>query len=130
MRIGSFWRLATHSDRIDTPLKSFGEVAIHYVTALELLANLAARQDERSRGCSLVDFQSEALGGGLETFDAVYGVNRWAMGKRRPTPKALEVTRKPGAACLRLYSLRSTFCVISRTSSSGNFKSRAIAAGS
>ncbi len=30
------------------------------------------------------------------------------MGKRRPTPNALVVTFKPGAACWRLYSLRST----------------------
>ena len=32
----------------------------------------------------------------------------WAIGIRRPSPKARLVTFNPGAACSRLYSLRST----------------------
>src|SRR5207249_2371322 len=40
---------------------------------------------------------------------------RWAMGIRRPSPKAFDVIRRPGAACLRLYSLRSTRWTMLRT---------------
>src|SRR5579883_2952754 len=47
-----------------------------------------------------------------------HSVNLCAIGKRRPTPNAFGVIRNPGAACCRLYSLRSTFRTISRTSSS------------
>src|SRR5262249_4654033 len=39
----------------------------------------------------------------------------WAMGKRRPKPKALGVIFNPGAACWRLYSLRSIMRMTLRT---------------
>jgi hypothetical protein len=57
------------------------------------------------------------------------GTNFWAMGKGRPKPKAREVIFSPGAACLRLYSLRSTLRVISRTRSRGRPKCEAISSG-
>src|SRR5579884_1281285 len=44
------------------------------------------------------------------------GMYRCAIGNGRPKPKALEVIFSPGAACLRLYSLRSTSQAMSRTS--------------
>ncbi len=55
--------------------------------------------------------------------------NLCAMGNRRPMPKAFDVTLKPGAACWRLYSLRSTLLTMSRTSSIGTFCSEAMSAG-
>ena len=45
--------------------------------------------------------------------------NLWAIGKRRPMPNALVVTFRPGAACWRLYSLRSTLLTMSWTKSIG-----------
>src|SRR6267143_1622931 len=45
------------------------------------------------------------------------GTNFWAIGKGRPTLKALDVIFSPGGACLRLYSLWSTRSATSRTSS-------------
>ena len=48
------------------------------------------------------------------------GMNLLARGKRRPTLKAFEVIFRPGGACLRLYSLRSTRSAISRTNCAGN----------
>jgi hypothetical protein len=49
-----------------------------------------------------------------------YGTNRCAIGKGRPNPKAREVIFNPGAACFRLYSLRSTSSAISFTSFNSN----------
>ena len=46
-----------------------------------------------------------------------------AMGKRRPMPNALVVTFRPGAACCRLYSLRSTLSAMSFTRASGSSSS-------
>ena len=45
-----------------------------------------------------------------------HSVNLCAIGNRRPIPNALVVTFRPGAACCRLYSLRSTLLMMSRTS--------------
>ncbi len=53
----------------------------------------------------------------------------WAIGKRRPMPKALEVTFSPGAAYWRLYSLQSIFLAISVTSDRGKSRLRAISRG-
>ena len=44
-----------------------------------------------------------------------HSTNRWAMGIRRPLPNARLVTFRPGTACARLYSLRSTRRWIQRT---------------
>ncbi len=46
--------------------------------------------------------------------------NRWAIGMRRPMPKALLVTRRPGAAWWRFHSLRSTRRTMRRTRASSN----------
>src|SRR5258706_519707 len=54
--------------------------------------------------------------------------SRCAIGRRRPMPKALVVTRRQGGACLRLYSLRSILRTMSRTSFSSNFNSATISA--
>jgi hypothetical protein len=55
------------------------------------------------------------------TFSSLSGtlqlVSFCAIGKRRPTLKAFEVTFSPGGACLRLYSLWSTRRVTERTNS-------------
>ena len=58
-----------------------------------------------------------------------HSVNLWAMGKRRPMPNALVVTFRPGAACWRLYSLRSTLSAMSRTRLSGILSEAAMRAG-
>ncbi len=55
--------------------------------------------------------------------------NLCAMGKRRPMPKAFVVTFRPGAACCRLYSLRSTLLMMSFTNSSATPVSEAISRG-
>src|SRR5262245_41853419 len=52
-----------------------------------------------------------------------------AIGKRRPIPNALVVTFSPGAACCRLYSLRSTFLMMFRTRSRGKSCSLAMRSG-
>ena len=48
-------------------------------------------------------------------FDRFHGMYRCTIGMRRPIPKANGVIFSPGAACLRLYSLRSTFPSTSAT---------------
>src|SRR6202049_1657137 len=58
-----------------------------------------------------------------------HSVYLWAIGKRRPMPKALVVTFSPGAACWRLYSLRSTLVMMFRTRSSGRDNSSAMRRG-
>jgi hypothetical protein len=55
--------------------------------------------------------------------------NLCAMGIRRPTPNALVVTFNPGAACWRLYSLRSTLLTISCTRARSRFMLAAISLG-
>src|SRR5713226_4307612 len=45
-----------------------------------------------------------------------HGTKRCAIGNGRPKPKAREVIFKPGGACLRLYSFRSTRRATSLTS--------------
>src|SRR5579883_471953 len=65
---------------------------------------------------------------GKEIDKKFHSVNLCAIGKRRPTPNAFGVIRRPGAACWRLYSLRSTLRMISRTRSRGRCSFSAISA--
>ncbi len=64
-----------------------------------------------------------------ERTEYLHSKNLWAMGNRRPIPKALVVTFRPGAACWRLYSFRSTLFTMFRTSSIGRLFSAAISPG-
>jgi hypothetical protein len=50
--------------------------------------------------------------------------NRAAIGILLPMPKALDVTLSPGAACLRLYSFRSTVRITHLTVSGSKSSSR------
>ncbi len=64
-----------------------------------------------------------------KTQNLFHSENLCAMGNLRPMPKALVVTFRPGAACWRLYSLRSTLFTISFTNSSGSPCASAICFG-
>src|SRR6185312_14086528 len=75
------------------------------------------------------EIKSERAESGRQKQTEFHPENLCAIGIRRPTPKALVVTFNPGAACWRLYSLRSTLLTISCTSSSGSFKLAAISRG-
>src|SRR5580658_2185389 len=59
--------------------------------------------------------KSDFLGDFGHRFFHVSSLNFWAMGIRRPIPKALVVTFRPGAIWRRLYSFWLIFPKISRT---------------
>ena len=61
-----------------------------------------------SGGGDILYNKGRCAGQGKQCGSFFHSVNLCAMGKRRPMPNAFVVTFRPGAACWRLYSFRST----------------------
>ena len=80
--------------------------------AVRLLADLLAPGRLRAQHGRAQNHERDAQRY-LFIFEYSYSEYRCAMGKRRPMPNALVVTFNPGAACWRLYSLRSTLFAMS-----------------
>src|SRR5258708_38841347 len=75
------------------------------------------------------EFQAQQNASKLSPVASFYGINFCAIGNGRPNPNAREVILRPGADCLRLYSVRSTSDAMSRTSFISNPYFSAISCG-
>src|SRR5579872_865170 len=107
------------------PRRLYAPAAVQKKLAVRLHADLLPR-------CGLGRCRNRKHEHGQEcepATDRFHSENLWAIGKRRPMPNALVVTFRPGAACWRLYSLRSTLLMMSRTSSIGTPCDSAICRG-